>query len=154
MWRLIAGITVAAAVLGRGGATQTSRPLALPDAPGKSAFLKTCSECHGPESAVAQLKTPDEWRKTVDEMAANGAQATDDEWNDILSYLDSYFSLILVNKADGKILAKALGVPDAEGEAVVRYRAEHGAFSTIEDLKNVPGLEAKTIDSRKDRLVF
>ena len=36
---------------------QTSQPgdSPLPDGPGKSALLKVCSECHGPEAAVGQL---------------------------------------------------------------------------------------------------
>jgi len=126
----------------------------FPDDVGKAALLKACSDCHGAESVVANLKTRDEWSKTLDEMAANGAQATDEEWTQILDYLDKHFSLIQVNKATAKQLAATLDVTAAESETIVRYRTEHGAFASIDDLKKVPGLDAAKLDARKDRFVF
>ena len=132
----------------------TTRDSGLPDGPGKTALLKVCNDCHGAESAVAQLKTRDEWSKTLDEMAANGAQASDEEWNQILEYLDKNFSLIFVNKAEAKSLAAALDVPEQEGEAIVGNREAHGRFGTIDDLKYVPALDPVKVDARKDRLVF
>ena len=126
----------------------------LPQGPGRAAVLKVCNDCHGAEAAVGQLKTRDEWSKTLDEMAANGAQASDDEWNQILEYLDKHFSLIFVNKADGKTLANALDVAEDQGLAIVRYREVHGPFGTIDDLKRVPALDPARIDARKDRFVF
>jgi competence protein ComEA len=134
-------------------APQTT-PSALPEGTGKAALLKVCSDCHGAESAVGQLKTREEWSKTLDEMAANGAVGTDEEWNQILEYLDRNFSLILVNKADAKTLATVLDLPQATAEAVVRYRDEHGRFASLDDLKKTPGLDASKIDARKDRFVF
>jgi len=134
--------------------TPESRDSRLPEGPGKAALLKACSDCHGAESAVGHLKRRDEWSKTLDEMAANGAQATDEEWNQILDYLDKHFSLIFVNKTDATQLAKTLDVPEAEGEAIVRYREEHGPFAAIDDLKKVPGLDAAKVEARKDRFVF
>ncbi|OLB63532.1 MAG: hypothetical protein AUI11_00975 [Acidobacteria bacterium 13_2_20CM_2_66_4] len=126
----------------------------FPDGPGKAALLKVCSDCHGPESAVGQFKTRDEWTKTLDEMAANGAQGTDEEWNQILEYLDKNYSLIPVNKGDAKQLANTLDVSAATAEAIVKYRDEHGSFTAIDDLKKVPGLDPATVDARKDRFVF
>ena len=134
--------------------TAPAKSSALPDGPGKTALLKVCSDCHGPESAVGQLKTREEWSKTLDEMAANGAQGTDEEWNQILEYLDQNYSLIFVNKADAKQLANTLDVDAATADAIVKYRAEHGRFLAIDDLKKVPGLNAATVDTRKDRFVF
>jgi competence protein ComEA len=146
------GLTVAMPLL---IAAQAPVPEAkFPDAPGKAAFLKLCSECHGPESAIAQFKTRDEWSKTLDDMAANGAQGADEEWNQVLDYLDKFFSLILVNKADAKQLAVAFDVPQETAEAVVKYRVDHGRFTSIDDLKNVPGLDAAKVEARKDRFVF
>ena len=126
----------------------------FPDGPGKAALLKVCSDCHGPESAVGQLKTRQEWSKTLDEMAANGAEGTDEEWNQILEYLDRNFSLILVNKIDAKQLAYTMDVPEAIAEAIVKYRDEQGRFATIDDLKKIPGLDAAKVEARKDRFIF
>ncbi len=145
-------VVIISALLAAVVSAQTSSR--FPDGPGKAALLKVCSDCHGPEAAVGQLKTRDEWNKTLDEMAANGAQGTDEEWNQILDYLDKNFSLILINKADAKQLANTLDVPEATAESVVKYRKEHGSFSSIEDLKRVPGLDAEKLEARKDRFVF
>jgi competence protein ComEA len=134
--------------------TPETRDSKFPEGPGKAALFKVCSDCHGPESAVGQLKTREEWSKTLDEMAANGAQGTDEEWNQILEYLDKNFSLILINKADARQLANTLDVPQATAEAILKYREEHGSFATIDDLKKVPGLDETKVEARKDRFVF
>jgi len=126
----------------------------FPEGPGKAALFKVCADCHGPEAAVAQFKTRQEWSKTLDEMAANGAQGTNEEWNELLEYFDTNFSLILVNKADAKHLAKTLDVPQAIAESIVKRRDEQGPITAIEDLKKVPGLDAAKVEARKDRFVF
>jgi len=146
-----AGLLVSAILSGQTPSEKVSK---FPEGPGKAALLKVCSDCHGPESAVGQLKTRQEWSKTLDEMAANGAEGTDEEWNQILEYLDRNFSLILVNKADAKQLAYTMDVPAEIAAAIVKYRDEQGRFATIEDLKKVPGLDAVKVDARKDRCVF
>ena len=148
----VAGLTLLAAVVF--AQTQAVKDSILPEGPGRVALLKACNDCHGAESAVAQFKTRAEWSKTLDEMAANGAQASDEEWNQILDYLDKHFSLISVNKADAKSLANTLDVPEDEGEAIVRYREAHGRFGSMDDLKRVPALDPAKVDARKDRFVF
>jgi competence ComEA-like helix-hairpin-helix protein len=142
------------------GAAQTAAAPAetaesrFPPGPGRDALMKVCGSCHGPESAVASLKTHDEWNKTLDEMANNGAQGSDEEWNRILAYLDKNFSFIFVNKATAPQLESTLDVAPEVADAIVRRRAEAGAYKSIEELKQVPGVSAATIDARKDRFVF
>ena len=126
----------------------------FPPGTGRDALIKVCSGCHGPESAVAQFKTHDEWVKTLDEMANNGAQGSDEEWTQIQAYLDKHFSLIFINKATAEDLATTLDVPREIAEAIVRRRADKGPFASIDDLKTVPALPAATIDARKDRFIF
>lgn len=147
---------LALVALGGVTAAQTPRPAdpRFPDGPGKTALFKMCGECHGPEDAVGQLKTRDEWSKTLDEMAANGARGTDEEWTQLLDYLDKHFSLIFVNQSDAKRLANALDVTAAVAESIVKYRENHGRFGTVEDLEKVPGLDARLVQARKDRLIF
>ena len=148
---LISGALVSAAVSAQSPPPTDSK---FPDGPGKAALFKVCSDCHGAEASVGQLKTREEWSRTLDEMAANGAQGTDEEWNQILDYLDKNFSLIFVNKADAKQLANMLDVPQPTAEALVKYRDEQGPFSDVEDVKKVPGLDAAKVDARRDRFVF
>ena len=135
-------------------ASQSETSSMFPPGPGRDALIKVCSDCHGAESAVAQFKTHDEWTKTLDEMANNGAQGTDDQWNQIAAYLDKHYTLIFVNKAGADDLATTLDVTTEVAEAIVGRRTEKGPFKTVDDLKTVPGLTAATIDVRKDRLIF
>ena len=131
-----------------------SKASAFPPGPGRDALLKVCSNCHGPESAVAEFKTHDEWVKTLDEMANNGAQGSDEEWNQIQAYLDKNYSLIFVNKAAAKDLELALDVTSDIADAIVRRRGERGGLKSIEDLKDVPGLAASNVEALNGRLIF
>jgi competence protein ComEA len=127
----------------------------FPEGPGREALFKVCGDCHGPESVLGHLKTREEWSKTLDEMSFNGATGSDEEWNQILEYLVTHYSLIAVNKATAKDLAATLDVPQAVAETIVQARTAKGHLTSIDDLKQVAGGDAAPkIDARKDRLVF
>jgi competence protein ComEA len=126
----------------------------FPAGRGRDALFTVCSGCHGPESVLGHFKTRDEWRKTLDEMADNGAQASDGEWTDILEYLARNYSLIFVNTATAQDLASMLDVAPAVADAIVGRRAERGRYKNIDELMQVPGVAAATIEPRKDRFVF
>ena len=126
----------------------------FPETTGKAALLKVCSNCHTAESIVQSLRTRQEWSDVVDQMSRYGAEASDQEFDQILAYLVKHFSPIRINKATAKDLESTLDIPANVAEAIVAYRAEKGDFKTVDDVKNVPGVEAAGIDARKSRLVF
>jgi competence protein ComEA len=102
-------------------------------------------------------KTREEWGAVVGEMVADGAQGTDEEFNQIVDYLATHFpktSKINVNKAAASDLMSGLELSAKEAEALVHYREEKGNFKSVEDVEKVPGLDAKKIEAKKDRLVF
>jgi competence protein ComEA len=98
------------------------------------------------------------WEATINKMAGFGANATDDEFTEILDYLTKNFpsptAPVNVNKATAAQLVSGLGLSTAEGDAIVKYREKNGDFKTIDDLKKVPDVDAKKIDAKKDRLAF
>ena len=64
--------------------------------------------------------------------------------------LDSLATPVNINTADAKTIADALnGVGIKKAEAIVSYRKEHGPFKTPEDLVNVSGIGAKTVQKIK-----
>jgi hypothetical protein len=132
---------------------ETTTASRFPPGPGRDALFKVCKECHGPESVLGQLKTRSEWSKTLDEMAANGATGTDEEWNSILEYLDTHYSLIMVNTAPAKELASKLDVSADVAAAIVSAR-DTAKITSIAELKHVPGIDPAKLDARKDRLIF
>jgi competence protein ComEA len=126
----------------------------FPETAGKAALLKVCSNCHTAESVVQSLRTRQEWSDVVDQMSRYGAEASDQEFDQILGYLVKHFSPIRINKAAAKELESTLDLPANVAEAIVAYRADKGDFTTVDEVKKVPGLEAAKIDAQKARLVF
>jgi competence protein ComEA len=126
----------------------------FPETAGKAALLKVCGNCHVAETVIQSLRTRQEWSDVIDQMARFGAEATDQEFDQILAYLAKHFSPIRINKAGPGDLASMLDVPSAVAEAIVVYRDKNGAFKSLDDLKKVPGLEADRLEARKVRIVF
>ena len=127
----------------------------LPKGAGLETVKRVCSPCHSAENVAGMAKTREEWGALVGEMAADGAQGTEDEFNEIVDYLASHFpKTINANKASAADLASALDLSAKEADAMVHYRQEKGSFKSVEDVEKVPGLDAKKIESKKDRLTF
>ena len=64
----------------------------LPDGKGKAEFVHNCTACHGADMVTAVKKTPQDWRKSVDEMAARGTDGTKEDLDNVVLYLDTYFA--------------------------------------------------------------
>ena len=118
-----------------------------------AAFNTVCGACHAANS-VSGLRTEAEWRETVEHMISIGAHGTDEQFDAVMRVLTRTLTKVNVNAASAAEIAPVLDVSEAHAQAIVKYRAEHGAFKTLDDLKRVPGLPASKIDARNDRLVF
>jgi competence protein ComEA len=81
------------------GLVLTSPPLAaqsdthpsLPAGEGRDVMIRVCSQCHEPEKVVGQENDERGWKDLVDQMASNGAQASDEELAAIVKYLAKAF---------------------------------------------------------------
>jgi len=64
------------------------------------------------------------------------------------------FSPVNINRATTAQLAQELsGIGLSKAEAIVRYREQHGAFRTVEDLANVKGIGLKTVEKLRAFIV-
>jgi competence protein ComEA len=127
----------------------------LPDGPGKDTLKKVCDGCHSPENVIGLAKTRDDWEALVGNMASNGAQGTDEQFDQIVAYLAAYFPKVVnVNKASAKGLAAGLQLSSKEAEALVSYRTQNGDFKSLEDIQKVPGVDAAKIAAKKNILQF
>jgi len=63
----------------------------LPDAFGKTTFVKVCGDCHGPEVVNGMGHDRPGWKDLVDEMIDKGATATPAEVKEIIDYLVKAF---------------------------------------------------------------
>ena len=94
----------------------------------------------------------------VDGMIARGAKISSDEYPLVVDYLAANFlgeaaRPINVNTAPQIDLESGAGLLRREAAAVVQYREKNGPFKTLDDMKQVPGLDFSKIDSRRDFLI-
>ncbi|OEY65465.1 ComEA family DNA-binding protein [Marinobacter sp. X15-166B] len=59
-----------------------------------------------------------------------------------------------INTADVAALASLSGIGQSKAEAIVAYREQHGAFSSLEELARVRGIGSKTVAKNADRLTL
>ena len=59
---------------------------------------------------------------------------------------------ININKASEEELQNLTGIGPSKAKAIVQYREEHGAFKSVDDLKNVTGIGDKTLEKIKPEL--
>jgi DNA uptake protein ComE-like DNA-binding protein len=131
----------------------------LPDGPGKSDVLRVCSACHEAAKATSVKLTREGWVETIDRMKAFGAAGSPEEFAAVLEYLATNFEGETVrpldlNSAESIDLESVLQLLRRESKALLEYRAKHGPFTSIDDLKTLDPAIFKKIEDRKDRIVF
>lgn len=151
----LAVVTMIVFVPASGARAQAPAPQeSLPKAPGKDTVELVCGACHEVDTAIGTRRTSADWRLMIDAMINRGAMATEPEFKEIFDYLSKYFGLVNVNKAAAPEIATVLELPVAAAEAIVRHRTEHGEFTTVGEVMQVPGVDAKAIEERKLRIAF
>ena len=129
----------------------------LPAGPGKDTLVRICSKCHSPDNVIANGQDRAGWEDTITKMAGYGATGSDEEFTEILNYLEKNFpavAIIHMNQATAAELESGLGLSTTEAEAIIDYRKKNGDFKSLDDLKKVPNVDAKKLDAKKDRLAF
>jgi competence protein ComEA len=63
----------------------------LPPGDGRDVVMRVCAKCHTPDIVADQTLDGPGWKELVDQMAANGAQASDAEFDQIVAYLTKAF---------------------------------------------------------------
>ena len=131
----------------------------LPPGPGHDETVKVCGKCHSPEQAASLRQSRTGWEETISKMVNMGSEGTDEEYEAVLNYLSRTFGPeppkpIDVNKATAVELEAGLGLTRTESAAVIKYRTEKGDFKSVDDMKDIPGVDFKKIDARKTRLKF
>ena len=122
--------------------------------PAKKVVAAVCGACHDVDTAIGERRTKEGWKATVEAMVNRGARATDNEVNTVIEYLSRYFGVVNVNRATAKEIEEVVEIPPESAAAMVQYRTEKGGFADLDSVKKVPGLDAKVIEERKDRISF
>jgi putative heme-binding domain-containing protein len=92
----------------------------LPEGKGKADFQRICSSCHSVSMATTQRMTQAEWTGVVNDMVSRGAQGTQDELNNVVTYLAANYgkdNAFAVNPATAPAPAPAvIQTPMSEAE--------------------------------------
>ena len=126
---------------------------ALPEAPGKSVTVRICGGCHSVGEVFVSRLARQGWEEKIDEMFRNGAVVSDADVAIVRDYLFNVFPARLnINTANTMDFRRFLTLSEADGDRIVTYRQQHGAFKRWEDLKLVPGIDFKKIQDRNEIL--
>jgi cytochrome c5 len=117
----------------------------LPDGPGKEALQKVCGSCHPAEIVVnrdGHSGTHDHWAETIDRMLARGAKGTNEEFDQITTYLVANFGFVPVPSY----------LPNGPGKTTVERVCGpcHGVTLLI-DRRASPGEWSRTVDGMMGR---
>ncbi|MGG5781506.1 helix-hairpin-helix domain-containing protein [Bacillus albus] len=100
----------------------------------------------------------------ADRMKVNLAQMVQDQ---MLLYVPNKSEQVqgeaAVSKGEGKVqinaaskeqLEKITGIGSRKAESILKYREEHGPFQKIEDLLEIDGIGAKSLEKIKDQIII
>jgi len=65
----------------------------LPDGKGKAELIRGCTDCHSANLVVQKRRTPEDWKKVVNDMAARGSESTPKDIDNIIRYLNTNFGI-------------------------------------------------------------
>jgi len=128
----------------------------LPAGDGRDVTARLCSnECHGIDKVVAERKSKSQWAETMETMRVHGAKGTDEEFKIITTYLTTHYGVqVKINKATARQIDDVLVLAAGQADAIVKYRDERGPFADWAALLQVPGLDPKTLEVQKSKVVF
>jgi len=61
---------------------------------------------------------------------------------------------VQINAASKEQLEKITGIGSRKAESILKYREEHGPFQKIEDLLEIDGIGAKSLEKIKDQIII
>ena len=120
----------------------------------KATFESLCSDCHEAKLIAGALRTPLEWDDVLNTMQSYGAAGSPGQFAQVRRFVLRAYGKANVNKAPAGDLAPVLDISAELAESVVAFREKNGTFTSLDDLKHVPGMEAAQVDARKTRVVF
>jgi len=112
-----------------------------------------CGKCHPLELVMDIPMSYDGWHETVQKMIDRGADATEDQLDDIMDYLHREMTTININTADVDELQIVLNVSEPVAQAIIARRATR-RFSSLEDLRSVPGVDLATLTAKAKMIFF
>ena len=136
-------------------ARQTPASGALPEGDGRAAVDNMCGAvCHGVGPSVARRHNKVEWQAIVDDMRDKGAPGSDADAKLVVAYLTRFFGRVNVNTESAEEIQRVLELSTDQAKAIVAWRSSHPAFTSVDDVTRVDGLDPAKLEAVKNRMVF
>ena len=108
-----------------------------------------------PSKVLDKQWTRAQWKDKVLEMLQEEPDVNEMEREQIVDYLSRNFAKrVNVNRAAAGEIEAGLEMSGKDAAAIVAYRESKGGFKSIDDLKKVPGLDARVVEANKRRVEF
>ncbi|HZT34120.1 MAG TPA: helix-hairpin-helix domain-containing protein [Bryobacteraceae bacterium] len=121
--------------------------------PDLQAVQAVCGRCHTLAVFLNKPRSWSRWNDVFADMTQRGATGTDEQLERVTRYFLENLTLVNVNSSPADELAWVLGVPDDVAQAIIARR-ERQRFTTLAELRAVPGVDAAKIEQRKSRILF
>ena len=112
-----------------------------------------CGRCHTTALFLNQTRSWDRWNDVFADMTQRGAKGTDEQLARVTTYFLENLTLVNINTSPADELAGVLGVGDDVAEAIIKRR-QRQPFANIAQLRTVPGVDPRTLEQRKSRILF
>ena len=136
------------------GATHAPLARAAQDDKPTRAFFKLCADCHEPDRIRETKRTRGGWEEVIEKMIEKGATGSDQDFDLTLQYLLANYGMVNINQSPAEEIAIVIGLLPKEAEAIVAYRKEKGNFKNYDALAQMPGVDVKKLDAKKDVMLF
>ena len=118
------------------------------------AFFKVCSDCHEPDRIRETKRTRGGWEEVIEKMIEKGATGSDQDFDQVLQYLLASYGMVNINQATPEEIALVVDLTAKEANAIVAYRKEKGNFKNYDALAQMPGVDVKKLEAKKDVMLF
>lgn len=140
--RVFQAIEAAGGLIPEAAGEYVNKAEALSD--GQQIYIPTNEEAETDPSLKSPLEKSSDAQSSGDNVSGGGGAGTGTESSD---------DRINLNTADEDALTTLTGIGASKAQAILAYREEHGGFSAIEEILNVPGIKEGTFVKIKDQIV-
>lgn len=112
-----------------------------------------CGRCHSPALFQNKPRSWERWNDVFADMTQRGANGTDEQLMRVTRYFLENLTLLNVNSSPAEELEGVLGITGEAAQCIIRRR-EQRAFTSLADLRTVPGVDADKLEQRKSRIFF
>jgi hypothetical protein len=114
------------------------------------AVAAVCTACHSSAQFLTAARPYLRWEQTMQDMLDRGAVATDEQLDQILTYLVRNITVVNVNQSPPDQMAMTLQIPATVAEQIVARRTTK-PFTGAEELASVPGINREVLDKLKKK---